>query len=372
MSGHIYIIDDAGQLTEMEEKAYDSEALLQELLAKYPSILAGDQINSEHPRRWLLIAREASVPADEGGAGRWSIDHVFFDQDAIPTIVEVKRSSDTRIRREVVGQMLDYAANAVVYWPIEAIQAQFYANCEANGIDADQMFNEFLGDEISPEEFWRKAKTNLQACNVRLVFVADVIPNELRRVVEFLNSQMDPTEVLAVEVKQYVGKGLKTLVPRVIGGTKPPSPPPPSKKWDENSFFKELESKRGAIETDIARKIYEWGKANARIWWGSGKIYGSFCPVIDYKGVNYPFLLVGTSGSLALQFYVLKSRAPFADDESKLLELLNRINKIPGIYVSEDAINRSPSITLSNLNNPDLIKQFLDVMDWLLSTIKST
>lgn len=372
MSGHIYIIDDAGQLTEMEEKAYDSEALLQELLAKYPSILAGDQINSEHPRRWLLIAREASLPADEGGAGRWSIDHVFFDQDAIPTIVEVKRSSDTRIRQEVVGQMLDYAANAVVYWPIEAIQSQFYSNCEANGIDAEQIFNEFLGDEISPEEFWRKAKTNLQACNVRLVFVADVIPNELRRVVEFLNSQMDPTEVLAVEVKQYVGKGLKTLVPRVIGGTKPPPPSPPSKKWDESSFFKEVESKRGANETDIARKIYDWGIANARIWWGSGKIYGSFCPVIDHKGVNYPFLLVGTTGSLALQFYVLKSRAPFDNDESKLLELLNRINMIPGINISEEAINRSPSITLSNLNNPDQLKQFLDVMDWLLSTIKST
>jgi len=371
MSGHIYIIDDAGQLTEMEEKAYDSEALLQELLAKYPSILAGDQINSTNPRRWLLISREASLPAEEGGSGRWSIDHVFFDQDAIPTIVEVKRSSDTRIRREVVGQMLDYAANAVVYWPIEMIQSQFYSNCEANGIDADQMFNEFLGDEISPNEFWKKAKTNLQACNVRLVFVADFIPNELRRVVEFLNSQMDPTEVLAVEVKQYVGKGLKTIVPRVIGGTKPPPPPPPSKKWDESSFFRELESKRGAAETDIARKIYEWGKTNARIWWGSGKIYGSFCPVIDHKGVNYPFLLVGTTGSLALQFYVLRNRAPF-DNESKLLELLDRINKIPGINISQEAITRSPSITLSHLNNPDLLKQFLDVMDWLLSTVKST
>jgi len=28
-------------------------------------------------------------------------------------VVEVKRGTDTRIRREVVGQMLDYAANAV-------------------------------------------------------------------------------------------------------------------------------------------------------------------------------------------------------------------------------------------------------------------
>jgi hypothetical protein len=31
-----------------------------------------------------------------------------LDQDAVPTLVEVKRSSDTRIRREVMGQMSDY------------------------------------------------------------------------------------------------------------------------------------------------------------------------------------------------------------------------------------------------------------------------
>jgi hypothetical protein len=35
--------------------------------------------------------------------------------------VEVKCNIDTRIRPEVVGQMLDYVANAVVYWPVEAL-----------------------------------------------------------------------------------------------------------------------------------------------------------------------------------------------------------------------------------------------------------
>jgi hypothetical protein len=65
-----------------------------------------------------------------GSGNRWSVDHLFLDQDAVPTIVEVKRSTDTRIRREVVGQMLDYAANAVVYWPVEAIRAEFEANQE--------------------------------------------------------------------------------------------------------------------------------------------------------------------------------------------------------------------------------------------------
>jgi hypothetical protein len=52
-----------------------------------------------------------------------------------------------------------------------------------------------------------------------MLFVADVIPPELRRIIEFLNEQMDPAEVLGVEIKQYVGEGMKTLVPRVIGQT---------------------------------------------------------------------------------------------------------------------------------------------------------
>ena len=115
--------------------------------------------------------------------------------------MEVKRSTDTRLRREVVGQMLDYAANAVVYWPLETLRARF----EEDRDDPEQDLINFLGDlSADPEVFWRKVKTNLQAGKVRLVFVADEIPVELRRIVEFVNGQMDPAEVLAVEIKQYV------------------------------------------------------------------------------------------------------------------------------------------------------------------------
>src|SRR5260221_14227178 len=54
----------------------------------------------------------------------------------------------------------------------------------------------------------------------RLVFVSDLIPPELRRVIEFLNERMSPTEVVGVEIRQYVGdRDLKTMVPRVVGQT---------------------------------------------------------------------------------------------------------------------------------------------------------
>lgn len=62
------------------------------------------------------------------------------DQDGVPTLVEVKRSTDTRIRREVVGQMLDHAANAIVYWPVETIRVKYEARCGSDGLDPDQTF----------------------------------------------------------------------------------------------------------------------------------------------------------------------------------------------------------------------------------------
>ena len=207
------------QLVEMREQAYDSEDLLQALLAKYPDLLAGDQLAGS-PRRWLLVKREIGVPDREAGGDRWSLDHLFIDQEAVPTLVEVKRSDDTRIRRAVVGQMLDYAANGVVYWPAERLRADFEAACAKDGKDADEVFRDSLGDDLEPERFWDEVGQNLLAGRIRLVFVSDLIPSELRRVIEFLNERMSPTDVVGVEVKQYVRQGnLTTLVPRVVGQT---------------------------------------------------------------------------------------------------------------------------------------------------------
>lgn len=116
-----------------------------------------------------------------------------------------------------MGQLLDYAANALVYWPVETIRNEFHARCEKDRVDPDQALAEFLSGDQDAEDFWAQVKTNLQAGKVRLLFVADAIPRELLRVVEFLNTQMDPAEVLAVEIRQYASGILKTVVPRVMG-----------------------------------------------------------------------------------------------------------------------------------------------------------
>ncbi len=282
MAHRIFHIKDDKPLVELIEQPYDAESLLQELIAKFPNVLGGDEGN----RRWLLIKREIGIPFEPGGGNRWSLDHLFVDQDAIPTPVEVKRIGDTRIRREVVGQILDYAANAVLFWPIEKLEAEFRLTAKEQGKDPDILLQEFLQNEMEPTQFWDLVKTNLQANKIRLVFVSDEIPPELRRIVEFLNQQMDPAEVLALEVKQFVGENTRSLVPRLIGKTSGADVRKSSgvqkRLWNEDSFFQVLKE-RSNKEFEVAHRIYEWAIAkNLRIAWGRGATDGAFFVMLDY------------------------------------------------------------------------------------------
>jgi len=376
MPGGIFLLRD-DDLVEMTERPYDSEALLQKLLAQHPALLAGDQIDSSQPRLWLLISREMAVPGDQDGDGRWALDHLFMDQDGVPTLVEVKRSTDTRLRREVVGQMLDYAANAVKYLPIETIRARFQTRCDEQGRPTEDVLRDTLGlTEQESEAFWQRVKTNLQAGRVRLVFIADVIPPELRRIVEFLNEQMDPADVIAIEIKQYVGQSLRTLVPRVYGLTaeaeqRKTAAARPSRQWDEASFFQEL-ARQGEAEANVARQILEWARPRvSRVYWGKGVQSGSFVPILNHKGRDHQLFAVWTSGILSLYFYVYASKAPFNSD-TKRLTLLDRLNVIAGITLPREAIGKSPSVPLASLATPGALNQFTDAFEWVLQEIRES
>jgi hypothetical protein len=214
---------DREHLITLQETGYVEEAVLQDFLVNYPDLLPGDQISPEEPRRWLLVAQEMAVPGEEAGAGRWSLDHLFLDQDGIPTFVECKRSTDTRARREVVAQMLDYAANGIEYWSMDRLRQAAAETAQSLGQSLDEDIVALVdNDEASIDEYWDTVEANLRAHRVRLVFVADSTPKELRRLVEFLNEEMQNVEVLAVEVKQYQrgdSEGPTALVPRVVGLT---------------------------------------------------------------------------------------------------------------------------------------------------------
>ena len=139
----------------------------------------------------------------------------------MPTLAEVKRGSNPEIRRTIVGQMLEYAAHAAQTWTADELRRTFEESTKAKGLDPGNELATLLQVDGEPDadSFWRDVSMNLAARRLRLLFVADDIPDPLERVVEFLNGQMPGIEVLAVEIKQFRGKLTQTLVPRVIGRT---------------------------------------------------------------------------------------------------------------------------------------------------------
>lgn len=318
MDGGIYLLgDDEEGLTRITEQPYDSENLLQRFLADHPDLLAGEQIDEDDPRRWYLLLREAGVPDEEEKPDRWSMDHLFVDQDAIPTIVEVKRSSDTRVRREVVGQMLEYAANATAYWDINSLQARV----EEAQRRRDRPAGESGPKSITPpgyqdlEEFWDDVETNLEAGNIRMLFVADDIPTELKRIVEFLNEHLENPEVLAVEIKQYTGEGQRALVPRVYGKTARAEKSSSSARgsWDEESFLEAAREELSGEHFEAVRDLYRRSQDliethGGEMSWGTGTRTGSCNPIIspldsDDLDLKTSLFTLRTDGSFECKFW---------------------------------------------------------------------
>ena len=205
------------QLFPLQATPFALERDLQQLVAEHPELLAGAQMNPSAPRHFILVDTEVAIPDEAEGSGRWALDHLFVDQDAIPTLVEVKRAANSQLRREVVGQLLDYVANATRYWRATDLAAAFAAR---HGDQAHPVLSDLVGDDVDEETFWDRVIANLSEGRARLLFLADRIPTELQAIVEFLNERIDPTEVLAVELQQYrTPDGPQVLVPRVIGST---------------------------------------------------------------------------------------------------------------------------------------------------------
>lgn len=372
MEDQIFLLNSNDKLIELNESTFISELQFQKLLEKYPNLISGSQINPEDPRRWILVSREIGIPKEEGGSNVWSLDHLFIDQEGIPTLVEVKRSSDNRIRREVVGQMLDYAANSVRYWTIKEIRDKFEESCNVNNTDPEAELSELIGFDSDSDNFWRMVDTNLHAGKIRLLFIADKIPKELRRIIEFLNEQMSPAEVLGVEIKQYANKELKTLVPRVIGKTQNAE----IKKglnqynqWTEETFFEELKRRNGKEVEKITRKvIHQIEPKVTRLWYGQGKKTGSIIPVIDRKEYSNQLFAIYTYGRIEIYFQYLKMKPPY-DNDLKRKELLNKFNSIDGINLPENKLDKRPSFEIRDLNTNEKVKKFIEIIYEVINQI---
>jgi len=289
------------QVSKAQAVIFETEKDLETLLINHPVLLGGD-LMADEARRWLLVANQAAI-SDGEAENRWALDILFVDQDSTPTLVEVKRKSDTRLRREVVGQMLDYAANASAYWPGDMMRRQFEATCRARGRDPVDVLKEFLG-KADPDVFWAAAETKLREGDVRLLFVADRVPKELLRIVSFLNERMQPTEVLAVEVQGHEANGVSAHIVRVMGdtsGSTTPSSRSKRRRWTEQEAWADFQRRVPKEHLGAVEAVISFAKKEAHLnGWGSGADRASVGPSFPELSKRSP-ITVYSDGQLQLK-----------------------------------------------------------------------
>jgi len=174
------------------------EGALQTLLQDNPELIPGKQIDpsSEDPPRFVLLRREMPVAS-------WSLDHLYVDQRGILTLVETKLAQNPEARRDVIGQIIEYAANAAQEWGGgKARQAAVQFQAE-RGRDFDDLLRREFGEDLDPDAFWSLVEANLEQGLIRLIIAADELRPEVRLMIEYLNWQMQNTRVLRLELACY-------------------------------------------------------------------------------------------------------------------------------------------------------------------------
>jgi len=214
------------------------------------------------------------------------------------------------------------------------------------------------------------------------VFVADVIPSELKRVIEFLNEQMNPAEVVGIEVKQFAGGTFRTLAARMIGVTEQAREQRRvrtrrgvQREWDEQSFFVDLGERADMAAVDVASRILEWARSQKYdIQWLGGALDGRMQVSIriDERGASHvwsPFY-VWTYGKIEMRFKRLGRQPPF-DDGRLQREFLKRLAPVEGLDFPEDAFGRRPPIPLSLLEPESSYRAFTSAIEWFASVVKT-
>jgi hypothetical protein len=202
---NVLVRSSGGPWSSPARRGFGLEQELEALIHAFPEVLPGVSPAA-------LAVDQFVIP------GGGSVDLVVLEADASITVVECKLAKNAEARRTVVGQILSYAAS-IAKLDADAFLARFDARLSRSAIDA-----------LAPEagageaEDWDESRFRHDLARTladgafRLVIAVDRITEELRSIVEYLNTRTDDSvEVLALELDLVAQDGIEVLIPRVHG-----------------------------------------------------------------------------------------------------------------------------------------------------------
>lgn len=189
------------------------EVWLQELLEREPSLLPTYSIDPIFSPLFF-IGREIETAAG-------FIDNFYISSKGYLVIVETKLWRNPEARREVVGQIIDYAKE-VNCWDYDKINNIYkkYHRTEKTLFSA--MVEQGFQDEYSESVFIDAVDKNISKSRFLLMIVGDGIREGVEKMVDFLNTTPNMYYSLALcELEVYnLPENQKLVIPQIITKTK--------------------------------------------------------------------------------------------------------------------------------------------------------
>lgn len=156
------------------------EAVLRDLIAAHPGLLPVHDLDPSYGRL-ITVTRELAIP----GVG--FVDVLLMDENGRLVVVECKLWRNPQARREVVGQILDYARE-LSRFGYEDLQRQVSIATRRQGNVLYALAQE-AGGMLPEAEFVDRITRDLAAGRFLLLVVGDGIAEGTRRIGEYLRDQ---------------------------------------------------------------------------------------------------------------------------------------------------------------------------------------
>jgi hypothetical protein len=274
----IIVQDPDGNSWVLRSKAFPYEDVLQRNVAELPGLVALDTV-SEGGVSHLTIGTE--WPAGSGRA-----DIVLIGSDAVLTIIEAKLSRNPEARREVIAQLLEYAAY-LSEWTIFDIQREaeeFFKSdrcpSDLRGVSLDEALQRFLTDSATDEgieSFKGKIEQNLRQGRIRLIVAVDEVGEQAQRIVTFVNS-CSSFDIYLLQISAFEQPGGRQIfVPTLHGYARKVSTTRDHVKWDWAKYETELGWTREQVER--AQKLHARLEAACQRWRPETRFNGGWTTV---------------------------------------------------------------------------------------------
>lgn len=353
----------------VESVRYEDEDALQSLLKASPEIIPSDPQGGAAATAWCREFPTAAGPIDLLGLG----------SDGSVTIMECKLARNQQIRREVVGQVLDYAS-ALWGVALDSIESSF---ARLEGATAIDQLAERLGTQ---EPDWEPGlvraalEKTLADGSFRLLVAVDEMDQGLKRIITYVNTRGGSGQrlkLVALTFPRYERDGIEILVPESFGDEAPTaasaSPKRVGREWTEEEFLEVITDREHPTAGELARELIAWmrtvGTEPTFGHGATGPLYVHM-PVLDGMTISAFDLSAADHGRFEILFTELAKARPF-DEPGPRRALRDRFNEIPNVNIAERTADEAnwTGFAVSRVADADARRTLFEILDWAAAQV---